>query len=206
MQQIVDELSHAVRANPDSLQNPAAGLGNARVELGAEHFAKPLDRAQGLTQVVRDGVRKGLEIPVGDLEIARALAYPQLELLIHPPQLGDERRGLERRGGGARQNLESLELSGADALLRSRGAEAQDAEELSAGDDRQGDSNPAVKRMREEHARIAIPCVRLELPARLSHPLLAGSLEQQCGALQRLGAGPGLSREAQCATVVSGDQ
>src|SRR5205823_5355378 len=172
MQQIVDELSHTARAGPDPFQNPAARLGNARAELGAEHLAKPFDRAQGFTQVVRDGVREGLQIPVGDLEFARALTYPQLELLVHPPQLG-----AGRRGGGARQNLESLELSGADALLRSRGAEAQDAEELSAGDDRQGDSYPAVKRVREEHARIAVPCGRLELLARLIHPLLGGPLE-----------------------------
>jgi len=55
---------------------------------------------------------KRLEIPVGDLEIARALAYPQLELLIHPPQLGDERCGLKCCRSGARHNLESLELSG----------------------------------------------------------------------------------------------
>ena len=97
-------------------------------------------------------------------------------------------------------------MSGADALLRSRGAEAQDAEELSAGDDRQGDSYPAVKRVREEHARIAVPCGRLELLARLIHPLLGGPLEGQRSTLQGLGAGPGLACESQRATVVSGHE
>src|ERR1700688_2182480 len=72
------------------------------------------------------------------------------------------RRGLNRARGAARQTLERLELPGADALLGSRGTEAQDSEELSAGDDRQGYSNPGVKRMREQHARIAVPG-RLEL-------------------------------------------
>src|SRR4029077_18817611 len=130
MQQIIDELSHAAGAAPDPFQNPLPRLGNARAELGAEHFTEPFDRAQGFTQIMRDGVRRGLEIPVGDLQLARALAYPELELLVHPPQLGHECRGLKRGGGGARQDLESLELSGADALLGSGGAEAQDSEEL----------------------------------------------------------------------------
>src|SRR4029077_8214556 len=97
--------------------------------------------------------------------------------LRHPPQRGHECRGLKRGGGGARQDLESLELSGADALLGSGGAEAQDSEELSTGDDRQGDSNPSVKRMGEEHARISVAVRRLDLLARLIHPSFAGSLK-----------------------------
>jgi hypothetical protein len=82
MEHVVDELRHLLCAGPHALEKMDASLvERAAAVVRQEHLAEPVDHSQRRAQVVRHGIRKRLQLPVGRGQ--RALLHFQL----HGPRL-----------------------------------------------------------------------------------------------------------------------
>src|SRR5882762_10038139 len=88
VQEAVDELAHLDGGRDDPLERVPARLVEGVGAVFHQGVAEPLDAPKGRPQVVRHGVREGLELLVGGLELGGPLGYPLLQAIAGGPEIG----------------------------------------------------------------------------------------------------------------------